>query len=210
MSNDKIDTTLLNELEYQIERGSLFTHTVLTEQIMRQNENDSFLYGLIDYLSQKGLININELKTFVESVKKEIVEKKEFATLGIAIRVETQEEMLKYSPVNCEERIHICKAVCCKLSFPLTINEVESGVLKWNLGKPYYNRRCTNGYCYHIQIDNTCSIYQQRPSICRKYTCRNDERIWSNFEKMELNQTWIESNLKDDKIELVEMYVTEK
>jgi Fe-S-cluster containining protein len=196
------------ELERQVERGSLFTHTLLTNQIIRLNESDSFLFGLIDYLSRKGLVNMNELQPVVELVRKEIVEKKEYATLGVAIRIEEQKEMLKYSPVNCKERIHICKAICCKLSFPLTVQEIESGVLKWSLGKPYYNRRCTNGYCYHIQTNNVCSVYQQRPSVCRKYTCANDKRIWKDFDKKELNNEWIESNLKDDKIELVEMFVT--
>ena len=80
------------ELEKQVEKGNRFAHTVLTEQIMRINENESFLYGLIDYLIQKGIVQPDELKIVVESVRQEIIEKKAFATLGVAIRVDRDED----------------------------------------------------------------------------------------------------------------------
>jgi Fe-S-cluster containining protein len=28
-----------------------------------------------------------------------------------------------------------------------------------------------------------CSIYAQRPVPCRAYDCRNDKRIWADFER---------------------------
>lgn len=39
------------------------------------------------------------------------------------------------------------------------------------------------------------SVYADRPSVCRGYSCANDERIWSDFEKMQLNTAWIDENL---------------
>jgi Fe-S-cluster containining protein len=199
----------LKELEFQTERASLFTHTVLTNQIIRQNESEAFLFGLIDYLIKKEIVISDELLELVSKVKQEIVEKKEYARLGVAIRVDEENDSLQAVKVNCEEYLPICKAVCCRLGFALTTKEIESGLLKWELGKPYQNRRKTDGYCYHIVNDNKCcNIYTERPSVCRKYNCSSDKRIWKDYNKKELNVEWIESNLNADKIELVEMYVT--
>jgi Fe-S-cluster containining protein len=196
------------ELARQVEKGNLFTHTILTEQIMRLNENESFLYGLIDYLSQKGIIQPDELKATVESVRKEIIEKKEFATLGVALRIDAPEDKTQIVAVNCQERMEICKAVCCRLRFALTVEEIENGPLKWELGKPYYNRHCEQGYCHQMNFDQmSCNIYENRPSVCKKYNCANDKRIWNDFEKMELNQEWIDTNLKGNEFGLVEVFM---
>jgi Fe-S-cluster containining protein len=198
-----------NELERQTEKGSLFTHTVLSQQIIRQNENDVFLYGLIDYLTDKGMVVPEDLKKYVETVKKEIVEKKEYANLGAAIRKDNEAiESTTFVPVNCEERMPICKAVCCKLSFALSIEEIEVGKLKWELGKPYYIRHKSNGYCCHINNENKqCNVYENRPSVCKKYSCANDTRIWKNFDKMILNHEWIDECLSEEKLKLIDVYM---
>ncbi|MCX9009871.1 MAG: YkgJ family cysteine cluster protein [Candidatus Methanoperedens sp.] len=196
------------ELEHQIEKGNLFAHTVLTEQIMRINESESYIYGLIDYLIQKGIIQPDELKTTVDSVRKEIIEKKEFATLGVALRVDGDEDKEQTVAVNCEERLHICNAVCCRLRFALSVEEIETGRMKWELGKPYYNRHHEHGYCHQMNLDKKCcNIYENRPTVCSKYSCANDKRIWKDFEKMELNQEWINTQLNRKELGLVEVFM---
>ncbi len=40
------------ELERQVERGSLFTHTALTEYAVRANETEAIVNGLVDYLDR--------------------------------------------------------------------------------------------------------------------------------------------------------------
>ncbi|MEE7625343.1 YkgJ family cysteine cluster protein [Methylobacter sp. Wu8] len=206
-----MDTTTTSkefiELERQTEKASLFTHTVLTEQITRQNQSDAFLYGLIDYLTQKGIILPDELQAVVASVKEEIIEKKEFASLGVAVRVDGENDASAFVPVNCNERMPICKGMCCKLSFALSVEEIESGLLKWELGKPYHIRHQSNGYCCHINNEQHCSVYGSRPSICRKYSCAKDTRIWTDFDNMILNQEWIDAHLSIEKLQLTEVYM---
>lgn len=196
------------ELENQVEKGNLFDHTVLTEPILRINENESFIYGLIDYLIQKDIIQPDELKATVASIRKEIIDKKEFATLGVAIRVDGDEDKQQTAVVNCGERLHICQAVCCRLRFALSVEEIETGRMKWELGKPYYNRHHEHGYCHQMNPDQKCcSIYENRPSVCKKYSCANDQRIWKDFEKMELNQEWINANLNIKQFGIVEVFM---
>ena len=40
--------------------------------------------------------------------------------------------------VSCQERLPICRAICCKLSFGLTAQEVGAGHVKWDIGMPWY------------------------------------------------------------------------
>lgn len=116
---------------------------------------------------------------------------------GIAFRTEPTESE-EPAPVDCDARMHICHAVCCKLNFALTPVEVESGTTKWDLGFPYMIRHESNGYCTHNDTaTGRCGIYADRPGVCRRYNCTNDTRIWKDFENMELNEEWIRENLQN-------------
>jgi Fe-S-cluster containining protein len=98
--------------------------------------------------------------------------------------------------VNCLERLNICEAVCCKLDFALTVDEVEGGAIKWDLGRPYLIRHAPDGFCVHRdRATGRCGVYEGRPSTCKGYSCAADTRIWKDFEKMELNTDWLAENL---------------
>lgn len=184
-------------LERQVERGSLFTHTIVSRNADQIHEVESFLYGVIDVLVEKGIMTQDEVLQSAGQVRQEMEEKGQTIGPGIALRIEGNEDNREdFVPVNCSERLHICKAVCCKLHFALTAQEVESGQIKWDLGAPYYIRQETTGYCDHLDPNaKGCSIYNGRPGVCRRYSCAHDERIWKNFEKMELNEEWIGEHL---------------
>jgi len=195
-------------LERQIIRSSFYTHTTIGKQSERINEIESFLYGLSDLMIKKGIVLPEELATAAEDVRNEMFEKGEQVHGGVGIRIDKSEKDREFIPVNCDERIHICKAICCKLNFPLSVEEIESGNVKWDLGQPYFIRHEENGYCSHLNTKNKCcSIYNNRPGICRKYSCANDKRIWKDFDNIVLNQEWIESNLKESKIRLQGIYM---
>ena len=56
-------------------------------------------------------------------------------------------------------------------------------------------------HCSHIDTASLkCTIYDNRPSVCKKYSCANDKRIWKDFEKMELNEEWINENIQERKM----------
>lgn len=211
MSEHKKDITIkaLNEIERQLERSGYFTHSSLSTQAERINEIESFLYGMIDTLIDKGVIEKNAFEETVRKVREETLKKKEHFHAGIAITIEGNKKVKEeYPAINCAEQLPVCKAVCCRLNFALTVSEIESDKVKWDLGQPYFIRQNEQGYCTHLKTkDQCCSVYEDRPNICRKYSCSNDKRIWNDFEKMELNHTWINENLKERKIHLHEVYM---
>lgn len=90
--------------------------------------------------------------------------------------------------IDCASRLDLCHAACCALRFPLTRQDLEEGVMRWELGEPYLNRQGTDGLCVHLnRAGEGCSIYGQRPGICRVYDCRQDSRIWLDFEQRIIN-----------------------
>ncbi|HBE18008.1 MAG TPA: hypothetical protein DEG17_17400 [Cyanobacteria bacterium UBA11149] len=203
------DSSNLDKLERQIERGSFFTHSALSNKASRIHEVEFFLYALADVLISKGITTSDELQEAAQRVRQEMVQKGEALGAGIALRIDGDEKPESdFVPVNCPERLHICKAICCSLTFALSPEEIESGKTKWDLGQPYYIRQEANGCCTHIDPETKgCKIYQDRPRVCRKYSCAKDERIWNNFEKMELNDEWIEKHLGDSKMRLATAFM---
>ncbi len=94
--------------------------------------------------------------------------------------------------INCAERVHLCKAVCCKLNFALTPGEVRSGKVKWDRKLPYLVAHAEDGYCAHLDHQKGCNIFEDRPALCRRFDCRTDGRVWKDFDGMVPNSEWID------------------
>jgi Fe-S-cluster containining protein len=85
----------------------------------------------------------------------------------------------------CMELMHICHARCCRLTFSLSTEDLDEGVVRWDYGQPYLIRqRASDGYCVHNSPETGgCTVHPNRPRVCRVYDCRTDERIWIDYEK---------------------------
>jgi Fe-S-cluster containining protein len=195
----------VSELERQLERGAAFTHTVLSEQAERSNENEAVVNGLIDVLIRRGLVGADELKRAIEAARQEAAETGQLATLGAAIRVDG--EPVPPPEIDCAARLPICQAACCRLRFALSAEDIEAGAVKWDLARPYYNRRDAEGYCHRLDPARGCEVYEARPTVCRNYSCAHDPRIWIDFEAMELNHEWIAEHSGGDELSPVELFM---
>jgi len=61
--------------------------------------------------------------------------------------------------------------------------DLDEGTVKWDYARPYMIRKKPNGYCIHHEASTgRCGVYEKRPGVCRTYDCRNDKRIWQDFE----------------------------
>jgi Fe-S-cluster containining protein len=186
----------LRELERQVERGNLFAHAVLTEQVTRANQIEAVVNGLADLLVRLDVVQADDLVAAVESTRREIASAGQQASLEVAIRSDGPAPVVPAEAIDCEARLPFCKAVCCRLRFALTVEEIESGPVKWDLGRPYFNRHGSDGYCHQIDGETLgCGVYDERPLPCRQYSCADDARIWKDFDAMEINQDWIDAHL---------------
>jgi Fe-S-cluster containining protein len=89
------------------------------------------------------------------------------------------------SDVDCAARLHLCHAKCCTLPVELSAEDLKERELEWEIDDPYVLRRGSGSYCAYIDTKTGgCTTYHNRPAICRQYDCRDDKRIWKDFEAM--------------------------
>ena len=153
-------------------------------------EASSFLYALVELLSERGIITIDELDARQAVVAQRLTE--QFRREGDGAMFQDP-EYDKYAfehaaEFDCAGRVHLCQATCCRLPFALSHQDVREGIVRWNLGQPYVIDQDGDGYCSHMDRDTCgCTIYAHRPVPCRGFDCRQDARIWLDFEKMVVN-----------------------
>src|SRR6185295_11611246 len=117
-------------LREEIVGGLLYCHHRANSNTSKTLEVSAFTYALIELLVEK------------------------FTDSGMGVEIQ-ESKIDKYhfdeSPrIDCENRIHLCKAACCRLRFPLSRQDIEEGVVRWNLAHPYLIARRADGYCNHV------------------------------------------------------------
>jgi Fe-S-cluster containining protein len=173
----------------EILEGFLYSYRQLDMSAIKVYEASAHLYSLIELLVTKGIIGIEELDQRKKMVEKRLQDS--FKEAGIGVRVH-RAETDKYdsegeAKIDCDKRIHVCHAACCGLTYALSLQDINEGI-RWSLGQPFMNARGPDGYCAHLQRDTLrCNIYDHRPVVCRHYDCRDDRRIWLDFDKMIIN-----------------------
>jgi len=177
-----------NQLEYlrnDVAEGLMYSHSRENANTSKVLEVASFSYALIELLNERGIISIEELDERKRKVGQRLAEK--FAEKGMGVAL-TDDEKDKYAyegavQIDCDERMPLCRGACCRLRFALTVQDLEEGSVKWELGRPYMIRHDADGYCHHVDRETKhCDIYEKRPIVCRSYDCRKDKRIWADFE----------------------------
>ena len=84
----------------------------------------------------------------------------------------------------CLELLPICGARCCSLDVTLSTQDLDEGVLRWDHGTPYLLQQDADHLCTHLSRSGAgCTCYEHRPAPCRQYDCREDRRIWIDYEK---------------------------
>ncbi len=174
-----------DQLRQELVGGLLYCHDRENANTGKMLEVTAFAYALIELLIEKNLLTEEELNERKRIVAQRLVEKFKDNAMGVMLQ---QPEIDKYqfeggAEIDCENRVHLCKAACCRLRFALSKQDVEEGVVKWDLSRPYLIARGTDGYCRHLERGSCrCTVYPHRPVPCRAYDCRNDKRIWADFE----------------------------
>jgi hypothetical protein len=185
------------ELRQELANGLLYIHSRLSENTTSTLEAASFLYALIELLSEQGLVSIDKLDERKTEVAKRLAKKTAEKGVGVLLQ---EPEYDKYTfegeaKIDCENRVHLCKAACCRLPFALSKQDIREGVVHWDLSQPYIIAQEKDGYCTHLERScQRCTIREHRPVPCRAYDCRKDNKIWLNFEKKIINP----DILKDD------------
>lgn len=190
MQETKVSPDEIAPLRKEVAEGLLYTHTRLNENSKTAVEAASFLYGLIELLSQKGLISVDELDERKKAIATRMVNSSRERGMGVLLQ---DSEIDKYNTtevveIDCENRLPLCHAACCKLPFALSKQDVYEGVVRWDLGQPYMIAHNADGYCTHLERGTChCTVREHRPVPCRAYDCSKGDKIWLDFKNRIIN-----------------------
>jgi Fe-S-cluster containining protein len=179
-----------------VERGFLHLHTRLSASHASTLELAGTLLGLVDLLVAQGFVAVEELRAQAARVRERLAATEIGRGLELALLDDRRD---KYNhpeavQVDCAPRLPLCRAACCALDRALSVQDVEEGAARWDLGRPYRLRRADGGACCHLDAnDRRCGVYERRPLGCRTYSCARDPRIWSDFEQRIPNQAGIDA-----------------
>lgn len=176
--DDKIDP-----LQRDLQRGLRFAHVMMSINQLEGREGTIFARALAELMVGKGMIAQEELQTMMDQVREQM----EAVPTPKVMLSRTEDKYTAEHTVllDCASRIHICKAKCCTLTFYLTDQDLDEGIVRWDYGRPYWIQKREDDYCVHCDPETSrCRVHQSRPYVCRAYDCRNDERIWVDFERM--------------------------
>jgi hypothetical protein len=87
--------------------------------------------------------------------------------------------------IPCQELMHLCHARCCTYDLWLSTQDLDEGVIRFDYGRPYLIRqRASDGYCSHNDpASHACTVHAYRPRVCRVYDCREDDRVWVDYDR---------------------------
>ena len=179
-----------HQLRREVTAGLLYDHSRLNTNTAKTLETASFLYALIELMSEKGLIGIDELDARKRIVGQRLAE--QFRKNGNGVMLQDPEydkygfqEQVEF---NCRQYQPVCRMACCRIPFALSKQDIREGIVNWSLGEPYLIEHSTDGYCIHLDQETSgCTIYTNRSVPCRAFDCRKDDRIWLDFANQKIN-----------------------
>lgn len=111
--------------------------------------------------------------------------KKIQADRGTKVRLSTfTDKYTVESPdIDCAARIPLCGARCCSMVVALSAQDLRERKLPFVIERPYeLPRDPDTKKCECMDDSGACTVYDYRPATCRIYDCREDKRVWLDFE----------------------------
>lgn len=140
------------------------------------------VYAMLDLLLGKGLLTVAEFQ------RARADSEQAMSRRGRRLRVLLGDDDHRWDAfprpdIDCASLLHLCKARCCTFRFALSRQDLDAGVVRWDYEEPYMIAQ-KDGYCAHIdRATHGCTAYEHRPVPCRLFDCRDDRRIWIDFEQ---------------------------
>jgi hypothetical protein len=107
------------------------------------------------------------------------------ADRGTKIRLSlvTDKYEVENPPIDCAARIHLCGARCCSFEVALSPQDIAERKLPFLVDRPYLlPRDPVTKKCACMDKTGACTAYDYRPATCRSYDCREDARVWIDYE----------------------------
>lgn len=178
---------LIQELEKSLASGLRFANYMAATNQETTKDNMLLLHALVELLVGKGVIHVHEIeerkKMLLESLEEGEKRKPKVYLVDVPDGRKGEDDLI----IDCVACHQVCRGMCCTLWFELSVQDLDEGIVRWNYMNPYGIAQDQDGYCVHFdRATYMCGIYDNRPVICRTYDCREDKRIWVDFEEKTL------------------------
>lgn len=171
-------------MDEDLARGLIYIHEKLGNRILEQQRLTAHVYALTEALIANGSLSLQEFERRKNATLDAMAADAETTWEGARVLTDPTDKYEVDGPrINCAERIHLCKAACCRLSFYLSKQDLRENVVRWDVTRPYHIAQREDGWCVHCDpATKRCGVHAERPLVCRGYDCRQDTRIWQDFE----------------------------
>lgn len=162
-----------------------FVHAMEMQTRLQLERVDAMVAAVVRVLAAQGTLSRPAVEEQLERTQREARERN-LADLHVRIGPAVDKYTVSTPPdLDCASLMPICQGRCCRLSFSLSFQDLDERELEWEYGLPYQIRqRPGDGYCVHSDADtHRCGVYAKRPAVCRSYDCRDDKRVWVDFER---------------------------
>ena len=176
-----------SDTRLDLDDGLRFLHGLMNELKREIFETSMSVFAVVDELIQEQGVDHEALNKRFQALKEQ-----QLVSHDGSFRVRKHDDVDKYAitdlpDIDCDARMHLCHGRCCTFVFPLSEQDLDEGVVKWRYGQPYRIRHGAGdhlwSYCVHSHPEtHGCTVYEHRPAICRTYSCKEDKRIWKDFE----------------------------
>lgn len=170
-------------LEDDVRRALVQVHRVEAQQVQDGLRAAVDTLAVIELLIAKGVIGLGELDARRKQIEAQLAAERARTWTGPQLYPASAEELTRPAvAIDCSSRLSRCQAACCRIyNVYLTAEEVQSGRYKWDLGQPYRLKQRDDGACHYLDPQLGCTIWEWRPHVCRRYSCWDESKIWSNY-----------------------------
>lgn len=165
-----------------VEGGLRFLHVMEMQTKLDLADATARILALTEELIARGVVSMRSIEQRMDRVRAGENERTaEQATVHVAPSVDKY-QITEVPDIDCASLIPVCKGRCCRLSFPLSFQDLDEQIVRFDYAMPYLIRQGDDGYCTHSDpAGRSCRVYAARPGVCRTYDCRKDTRIWKDF-----------------------------
>lgn len=173
-------------LDEDLSRGLVHIHEKLGKRILEHDKLAAHVYALTEVLIASGALKLRALDQRKADDAKAMADEATSRWDGARVLDDTRDKYtVTPAPVDCASRVSVCKAACCRLSFYLSKQDLGEHTVRWDVARPYHIARRADGWCVHCDpATRACGVHERRPLVCRRYDCREDGRIWQDFEQV--------------------------
>lgn len=171
-------------LRGDVDAGLRFAHLMGEHTRQEVFETAVSVLALLEELAGRGMVDEGAVAALAATeAPKEKERTKEYLNVLMEFPVDKY-QLTDLPEIDCASLMHLCRGRCCTLHFKLSEQDLDERIVKWDYSRPYIIRQGGDGYCVHNdRATHFCTIYENRPGVCRTYECRKDKRIWVDFDK---------------------------